>query len=93
MTPESWNSGSPLLANGSVSTFPPQLIDTEKSIASQMFGKHVFVTTNNFHGYSQATNIFHGYALNYRNGNAAKKVRVRQADFIRNSGREDTRSP
>jgi hypothetical protein len=45
---------------------------TDKFIARQRFGKHVFVTTNNVQGYAQATNNFHGYALDYKSGRADK---------------------
>jgi hypothetical protein len=34
-------------------------------LSSQCFSKHVFVTTNNLHGYTQVTNNFYGYELAY----------------------------
>jgi hypothetical protein len=58
MTPESWNS--PLLDNGSLSSFSIQM-----RIRGDRFGmeraSHVNGIKKGSHGYAQATNIFHGY--------------------------------
>jgi methionine aminopeptidase len=62
MTPESRNSL--LLRNGSLTHVSMEmrirgdLLDTERAF-------HVNRTKKFFHGYAQATNIFHGYALDY----------------------------
>jgi hypothetical protein len=80
------------------STVGPRLL-------SRHFSKHVFVTTNNLHGYMQATNYFDGYELAYMRSCVHTNERILQTDIIQgssvceqwfiihHSGREDTCGP
>jgi hypothetical protein len=62
MTPESWNS--PLLDNGSLTHISMEIrIRGDRLGTDRAF--HVNRFNEGFHEYAQATNIFHGYALDY----------------------------
>jgi hypothetical protein len=65
-----------LLSNGAKIRYPRKqigkhILEVKQSTAglpllsSRQYGKHVFVKTNNFHGYAQETNEFDGYPLAY----------------------------
>jgi hypothetical protein len=75
-----------LLGNGPIIRYPRKQISKHilevtqstvgpLSLSSQHFGKHVFVTTNNLHGYAQA----------YIRSRAYKNNSIRQTDVVQGS--------
>jgi hypothetical protein len=70
MTPENRNSS--LLENGSLTHFlwGCGFVETDL-VRNTLFMSTE--STNNFHGFVQATNVFHGYALGYIRSCAEKK--------------------
>jgi hypothetical protein len=63
----------------------PQSAVRPRLLSSQRFGNHVFVTTDNLHGYGQATEEFHGYELAYIRSHADSSWRIRQTDVLQGS--------
>jgi hypothetical protein len=84
---------SPLLDNGSLTLLlwrcgfmETDLVRKALSISTE--------STNSFHGYAQATNVFHVYALDYKSGSAGKidsvGVQFSSREFISRQSEENS---